>query len=670
MAIYQARPHPTDTSSRHDDRYLTEDETLLALSAKTDSGGSELTTAEVIDAFNTLVEPFAKVTVDTVAPEDPAEGDIWVNTETAPIIQVWSELDADWIEIVGGVSAGDLDAKADQTDLDATDVAVAYTNPGSAGTAGQYVQLDEDNLPAWKDHPYIDLSLHLDPLSSDHQVALQTIVDANGPGTYLIPAGFEITLPLGLTADVFQFRDGVRIVGEGPTSVINVTGFALDPGDTHACMAISWTVQDGDIRGAGLENLTVQGDGDPDMGWTDFQANAVKIESFGDLILDTVIRGVIFKDIDGFPIHSDGYTERNMLVEYCTFDNCSNGPNTNGSWTTFQNNYLTNCEGIECSGPGTKVIHNTFVDIFQFAISLGGDFSTGGSKKTLPSQQACNNFIFGVRGGAGLGLGHGIVTSQSSPDCLIGWNYIERTYGQAIITTHDATTGPDDGHTIIGNTAVNCSASATRLAFYNLASNTRWIGNRYRNRVALAADPYPTTGYGAQRAFQADNCDNVFLDGNDFDMAVNPTDVTTQYAMAFNGVTNIRLGQNRLVPNSGYPVAELINTCTCADGSGLNRDTLNTSDNNWNTIGFRWIKIDTTGGAKNIILQKASVSNGAEITITAPAGATNALTVLRNGSDTINGVAADKALSSNYAQIKVHSDGTGWIIDGIQGTVT
>ena len=120
---------------------------------------------------------------------------------------------------------------------------VDQVHPGTAGTAGQYVQIDGDDNPGWKDHPYIDLSLHLDPESVDHRVALQTLVDANGPGNYLIPAGFEVTLPLELTADAFQFRDGVRIVGEGPTSIINVTGFDANPGDTHTCMGISCRIR-------------------------------------------------------------------------------------------------------------------------------------------------------------------------------------------------------------------------------------------------------------------------------------------------------------------------------------------------------------------------------------------------------------------------------------------
>ena len=106
--------------------------------------------------------------------------------------------------------------------------------------------------------------------------------------------------------------------------------------------------------GSPCTNIVIQGD-DPGTG-------------------DAADDDIAFEDLVGFPIHyaaSDGGT---VTVQFCGFSNCGNGPNINAD-TTFNDNSLSYCEGLEASGILTAK-RNVIDHYYTAAVSMGGDIGT------------------------------------------------------------------------------------------------------------------------------------------------------------------------------------------------------------------------------------------------------------------------------------------------------
>lgn len=72
--------------------------------------------------------------------------------------------------------------------------------------------------------------------------------------------------------------------------------------------------------------------------------------------------------------------------------------------------------------------------------------------------------------------------------------------------------------------------------------------------------------------------------------------------------------------------------------------------------------IDSSSNAVEVDLPTASGNAGKTIDVLAKTGATNAVTVDPNGSETINGSAASYLLNTNYANVTLVSDGSNWVI--------
>lgn len=512
---------------------------------------------------------------------------------------------------------------------------------------------------------HINLADHLDGAASDHRADFKALIEGNGAGySYFIPDGFTLKLPLAPfntgSARPPSLPAQTWIRGAGPGSTILVTGFGANPGSAYAGLEITYYNQAGDVANSGIEHVTIQGDGPgAAQTWTNRQAAAVRVVQSTYAIERLTFRHVVFRDIDGFPLHSDG-NDTHMLVERCDFANCGNGLNVNGLFTQGSHNYFTNSEGIESSSLGGVFDANVFEDIFSVALSLGGN----GNTRAYPGTRATNNQVFGVRGGGSYGSGIGIITAESSPDIAIIGNYVERTYSNGY-QIQNLSAGPDDGATLIGNHAVNCSTTGgSRNAYYVIADNVRFLGNRAYNRTALAGDPFDVTGYAALYGLLLQNAANAIVDDNSLDMSNGGN-----WAADISGATNVRWGTNRLVAGSSGLV-QVRNSATFADAERLG-DTQVVVSNNVNAkVTDRRIIVTTAGAARNVALFSAVGLSGKRLQVVVTDGATNPLTVTPNGTQTINGVNAAKTLASNYAGITLVSDGSNWLIDQQIGTVS
>lgn len=72
--------------------------------------------------------------------------------------------------------------------------------------------------------------------------------------------------------------------------------------------------------------------------------------------------------------------------------------------------------------------------------------------------------------------------------------------------------------------------------------------------------------------------------------------------------------------------------------------------------------VDSSSNAVEVNLPTASGQAGKTIDVLAKTGATNAVTIDPNSSETINGSSASYVLNTNYANITLVSDGSNWVI--------
>ena len=75
---------------------------------------------------------------------------------------------------------------------------------------------------------------------------------------------------------------------------------------------------------------------------------------------------------------------------------------------------------------------------------------------------------------------------------------------------------------------------------------------------------------------------------------------------------------------------------------------------------YHTVSADASGGAFTITLPAASGLEGLEYVIIKADDTANAVTIDADGTETING-ALTKALSAQYAKVKIVCDGSGWL---------
>lgn len=87
---------------------------------------------------------------------------------------------------------------------------------------------------------------------------------------------------------------------------------------------------------------------------------------------------------------------------------------------------------------------------------------------------------------------------------------------------------------------------------------------------------------------------------------------------------------------------------------------VNVNSNHTVTIAERILLCDSTGGTFNITLPDPSLRKSFKIKDVGGAFGTNNVTLVRFGSENIEGLAASFALASNYGSYILFSDGTNW----------
>jgi len=100
---------------------------------------------------------------------------------------------------------------------------------------------------------------------------------------------------------------------------------------------------------------------------------------------------------------------------------------------------------------------------------------------------------------------------------------------------------------------------------------------------------------------------------------------------------------------------------TAGGGGDLTITTTSSATYSATTYNTMYI-IDSSSNAVEIDLPTASGNAGKTIDVLAKTGATNAVTIDPNGSETINGSSASYVLNTNYSNITLVSDGSNWVI--------
>lgn len=571
-------------------------------------------------------------------------------------------------EMLAGVQDGSYRLHLNQNDIPFGNAGYVSKITGPVGD-GMQLRKGKNGQLQWEQGPWYNVADFLTAGSTDHTAELKSLIDSHGAGHYRIPLGFTVNIPLtNVVANTVQIRDGVFIDGEGPGSVISVTGYGSNPGSTYYAIGVDWNVQTADINSGGIRNLTILGDGPgATQTWTNRQASAVRVLGFNKVQKNLFFQDVIFKNHDGFPLHADtGALQEGAIVHRCQFINCGNGLNYNTDFTTVRSCTFINSEGIENSGAANVVEANIFINVFGAAISSGGNQSSGANKRVFPGGRIVHNLIFNVLGGGSYGTGVGIILAQSSPSQLVAFNYVQGTYSTGIQTTHDSSgnLADDQLHIVAYNELVSCGNSGTgggALAMWIATANTRIIGNHIFNRPNNTGDYYPlpsgsrTTG-GLQ--ISAPNC---VVDDNDIDVNTVGNWAVTLSATA----TNTVWGRNLIVGGVNGTV-QLLSGGSFVDASTLGTRYLSGANFANPVLTDRMLTLVAPGINRTHTIHTAVGCPGKIITFN-NTDATFTWTINPNGTEKIDG--ANAGITIGKWAVTFVSNGTDWITDNVKANL-
>ena len=239
------------------------------------------------------------------------------------------------------------------------------------------------------------------------------------------------------------------VAGEGPTSVVKMTGAPATAygGANHNSMFGVAT----NGKNVVFRDFTVVGEnGTLGSGFTAVDNNDSAAIDFGSgTITDCLVQNVTFKNLYGFSVHDRGENLR-IHVKDCTTLYCANGINANASYSHFTGNTILNSEGVECSGAGSVIAHNTIKDgLNGAAISAGGNYTVDNK---VPGTIVAFNTIDGV-------AGSGISLADSFHHGTVIGNTIRKTALQGIIAANSGSGHLVGDIVIAHNTVVSAGAS-------------------------------------------------------------------------------------------------------------------------------------------------------------------------------------------------------------------
>ena len=295
------------------------------------------------------------------------------------------------------------------------------------------------------------------------------------------PGGTNATVIAGVGSDTL-------IYGDGAGSLIKWTGVSKidDVGNTHN----TGSQQLFNLTGARIliRDLTIQGDNDPFVAYSNNQSAAVKAKS-----TDVVVRDVTFANLVGF-IAADDFTGagRNHMMR-CTLDHCANGTNFGSDYSIqFRNKYITT-EGIEYAGvPGVIALN----DMRGGGISAGGNNDPGARKPgTIVVANSIDSSALGVA----------LITAEAYVNGWVQGNVVGRARDIAI-QIGSSTPALYDSNTVVDNYADGgrIGLEIVSLArFTMVASNVRLhgasVGAEVRADDVSLLDNRMTSGTGGAK---------------------------------------------------------------------------------------------------------------------------------------------------------------------------
>lgn len=272
----------------------------------------------------------------------------------------------------------------------------------------------------------------------DDSAALAAALAAAGDGGVVtVPAG-EFTLGRKVT-----IPSGVTLRGAGMRrSTMTIVGIAKaggrNTGDFDALELADGT------HDASVEDLGFQGENRPFVAYHGNWSAAIGIR--GTKCRDVNICRCRFASLIGFSVHNEGSSQF-VDVTGCAFEDCANGLNVNGDYSTQARNHIVNCEGIEASGA-----HSTYADNVlerchgTSAISLGGGTTPGA---TRPGSIVRGNRLIDC-------AGIGIILSDCACDSLVEGNAVIRPGGTGIYI-YSGGYNPTPRNLVLGNVVVDAN---------------------------------------------------------------------------------------------------------------------------------------------------------------------------------------------------------------------
>jgi hypothetical protein len=279
--------------------------------------------------------------------------------------------------------------------------------------------------------------------------AIQAAIDAAqvAGGAVLFPTG-EYAVDLSGVADpgyAISVPSGVVLRGDGQSSKILMVGVVGTPAiEQKVIFRVIGPAQD-----VTFDGLVFIGENNPFELVQQNQSACIELweNSYLD-IKDVIVTNCVFKNLWGFSIHSPGSSLR-CHVTHCLTIECANGINVNGDDSYQCFNTIYKSEGFEAAGNSINISHNIFKDVYNGAISCGGETEIGAKRRGCI---VTHNIINGSTEGGG----RGIVINDAICNGIVSNNTVRGTYGYAILIAKNFPESLNFGHIISDNNIVNC----------------------------------------------------------------------------------------------------------------------------------------------------------------------------------------------------------------------